>query len=639
MRYAMRMRLIIGVLLLGIFTGSAKGSNLSALLTDAKDVRPVAAEKMKEGPQAWVVVFMGTQCRQVRNYWPNLQKWAGEWKAQGVELVGVFSHQHETLAEVAAFTKDKAPTFKIIHDGTQEIARAFGAEMTPEAFILGCDSRVHYRGRIDDQHNLLNSLPAPRHDYVLDGVKAILSGDFPKPSVTDVEGCYINLSKPLHQPTFTQDIGPLVYSKCTSCHRDKEVGGELFKFVSFDSIAPHIDTIVGVTESRTMPPWRAGTSGSFENNFSLDANDIWKLRRWAKNGTEMGPGKLGSPPAADTKGFRRGTPDAIVYITPDDAPADKKFFRVPPKSEEAVLPYEYFRVKTNFGEDKWLVASEIKAFVPEVVHHVTAFMVRPEVDDELILSDPRSFMIAAMIAARRYGMSRENFEWGYRLYGINMRRPLQLIANFSPTEPTRKFPGGSGFLIPKGAELVFEAHYTPTEKERWDRSAVGLWFGKLPNHPEEQQVITRSGGTMGGIKIPPNSIFTYDNKMRFYADAKLFSLRPHMHTRGKDFKGILEYPDGRKVTLLHIPDYDYNWQMPFDFAKPVAIPSGSVLHSIYTWDNTKSHPGNPDPNVDVKFGQQYKDEMCLSYPTYVYDKPAEREQAERKLEQELIENP
>lgn len=625
----MRALFLIFFLLSGL--AHATPAELAPVLSGAKDVRTGSA--LPTDAKAWVLVFMGTECRLVRDYLPNLGKWAEEWKDRGVHVVGVFSHQHETAAQIQAFAEERKVAFPLVHDADQKIASLLKARHTPESFVLGEDLRVHYRGRIDDQFQFRATLPKANKEYLRNAVTAYLAGDYPKPPVTEVEGCTINLKKKPREITFTQDIGPLVFQKCTTCHREKEVAGEIFKFTTFESVSDNIETILRVVDDRVMPPWRAGPHGKFRNNFSLDANDIWMLHEWNRNGREKGFGTI-SPPPPPKAGFRHGEPDAVLYMTEDP----KDLFTVPAKSEEPVMPYKYFRVKTNFPEDKWLVAAEIKSLVPEVVHHVTAFMIPPEVDNEWILQSPLSRAVALRIARKKYGeMTMENFEWVFRLYGPGMRRPLHLIATYNPSEPALVYPDGYGFLLPKGAELIFEAHYTPTETPRQDRASVGLWFKEMPKEPAKQQVITRAGAFMDSIQVPPYGTLTLDRKLHFHADVKLLSLRPHMHQRGKSFTAFIEYPDARKETILHIPDYDYGWQVRYVFEKPYVIPKGGILHLENHWDNTE-RPGNPDPSKHLKFGLQITDEMMTSYPTYVYVNPDEAEEAERQLQNDLLNN-
>lgn len=615
---------------------------LPKLIGEASDVRRIKPALDIRGTETkgYVLVFMGTQCPLVRAYLPRLASWSAAWAKQGIRTIAVFSHEHETAAEVITFANEKKIPFLTLKDEGAKIASVLRAQKTPEAFLLGDDYRVLYRGRIDDQFQFRATLPKANNEYLANAVASALAGKFPSPPVTDTEGCFINLGKPHAEITFNQDVGPIIYERCTRCHRENEVAGELFKFKSFETIVPHAETILGVVEDRVMPPWRGGLSGKFRNDFSMDGNDIWMIRSWAKSGAKMGEGAPPvAPPAPSKEGFRSGQPDAVLHMTPDNAEEAKKYFRIPPKSEEAVLSYMYFKVKTDFPEDKWLVAAEVKALAPEVVHHVTVFMVPPIApEDEWILNSGFNSAVARRIAMKKYKVSADNFEWTFRLYGRGMRRPVKLIATFSPTEPTRSLPAGYGFLIPKGAELIFEAHYTPTEKEKLDRAAVGLWFGDMPAIPEHKQVITRMGAYMDEIQIPPKSLFSLDRKLKFFADAKLFSLRPHMHQRGKSFTGVLELPDGTKKRLLYVPHFDYNWQIEYQFEKPIDMPKGSILHAMYDWDNTE-RPGNPDATKLLTFGQQITDEMCVSYPTYVYANPNEQAEAEAELAQYLIDRP
>ena len=45
------------------------------------------------------------------------------------------------------------------------------------------------------------------------------------------------------------------------------------------------------------------------------------------------------------------------------------------------------------------------------------------------------------------------------------------------------------------------------------------------------------------------------------------SLTPHMHYRGKSMRFDVTYPDGRKETLLQVPNYDFNWQITYRAAQ------------------------------------------------------------------------
>ena len=98
---------------------------------------------------------------------------------------------------------------------------------------------------------------------------------------------------------------------------------------------------------------------------------------------------------------------------------------------------------------------------------------------------------------------------------------------------------------------------------------------------------------------------------------------PHTHLRGKSWEYRLIYPDGTLAKwCCDVPHYDFNWQTWYTFAKPLAVPKGSRLEGTAHYDNSVNNPSNPDPKVDVRWGDQTWDEMQYTAMTYYIDHPA-----------------
>ena len=95
----------------------------------------------------------------------------------------------------------------------------------------------------------------------------------------------------------------------------------------------------------------------------------------------------------------------------------------------------------------------------------------------------------------------------------------------------------------------------------------------------------------------------------FRQDATLWGLWPHTHLRGKRWSYALDLPDGRTTQLLSVPKYDFNWQTYYMFRQPLAIPKGARIASTAWFDNSAANRANPDPTVDVKWGDQTWEEM------------------------------
>ena len=91
-----------------------------------------------------------------------------------------------------------------------------------------------------------------------------------------------------------------------------------------------------------------------------------------------------------------------------------------------------------------------------------------------------------------------------------------------------------------------------------------------------------------------------------------------MHLRGKDMTIKARYPDGKNETLLIVPNFSFDWQMPYrwEFGKH-RFPKGTRLECLAHYDNSSFNPFNPNPNATVRDGQQSFQEMMNGFFFYV----------------------
>ena len=101
----------------------------------------------------------------------------------------------------------------------------------------------------------------------------------------------------------------------------------------------------------------------------------------------------------------------------------------------------------------------------------------------------------------------------------------------------------------------------------------------------------------------------------FFRPVRLLSVNPHSHVRGRAFRYELIYPDGRSEVILDVPRYDFNWQLEYQFARPIDVPAGTRLSVTGWYDNSKENPANPDASKAVGFGEQTWEEMMIGYFT------------------------
>ena len=205
---------------------------------------------------------------------------------------------------------------------------------------------------------------------------------------------------------------------------------------------------------------------------------------------------------------------------------------------------------------------------------------------------------------------------------VNDERPGGVLSElFSPLDDLPHLvsfvPGDNAFVrrkglamrIPKGARLLFEMHYTPMGKETTDRTKLGL---KFSSEPPKHEVISNAVINYW-FSIPPGAA-NHQVKARsakFKEDSVLLTMNPHMHYRGKSFTYELVKPSGERSLLLHVPNYNFEWQSTYVLAKPIEVPRASRIECVASFDNSKDNPFNPDPTVRVQWGEQTWQEMML----------------------------
>ena len=132
-----------------------------------------------------VVMFIATQCPVSNAYNERMKALFADYQAKGVKFVFVNSNRTESPDEVAQHAADKGFEFSVYKDPGNVVADLFGAQFTPEAYVVK-SGKLAYHGRIDDartgeikQHSLRMALDA------------VMDGKAPEPSETRAFGCTI----------------------------------------------------------------------------------------------------------------------------------------------------------------------------------------------------------------------------------------------------------------------------------------------------------------------------------------------------------------------------------------------------------------------------------------------------------------
>jgi hypothetical protein len=380
-------------------------------------------------------------------------------------------------------------------------------------------------------------------------------------------------------PTFYKDVLPILQTNCQTCHRPGEVAP--MSLITYEQTRPWARAIKLAVVAKNMPPWFADPAyGHFANQRRLNPHDIDTISAWADAGAPAG-NEGDAPPAVSFADGWNITPDVVVEMP--------KPFELPARG---TINYKYILVKTDFKEDMWVTAAEMRPGNSKVLHHGKVW-VRPPGSNWMSQAEP--------------GVAYEN-ETQRAIIGANhIEEGNDILGKFNPGLGAQRFDmDGAAKFIPKGSDLVFEMHYTTDGEPTQDVSKLGLVLAKAP---PETRYYFHAGPTATNLAIPAgDGNAEVVSEITFGEDARLVYAQPHMHLRGKDFELRVVLPNKETTTVLK-GVWNFDWQMGYQYAEPIALPKGSKLQFISHFDNSPGNRNNPDPLKKVVWGPQNWDEM------------------------------
>jgi len=412
-------------------------------------------------------------------------------------------------------------------------------------------------------------------------------------------------------PTFSRDVAPIVFAKCAGCHRPGEVAP--MSLLSFKEVRPWAGAIREKVATRVMPPWHADRAyGAFRNNPSLSQAEIDTIVSWVNAGAPEGNPKETPALPKFAEGWQIGKPDQVFEMAAD--------FEVPARG---TIDYQYFEVPTNFAEDRWMQAGEVRAGDRAHVHHIIVYVREPQArprqavvnirpilapGERPSLPSPRATTAGAGTAAQPAAA----------------RSTDNMLVNWAVGEDAPVFVPGMAKKIPAGSTLIFQVHYTTNGTAGRDRSRLGLVFSK---EPPVQEV--RTSAIANPLFAIPGGAADHqvEAEASFAEDVKVWTMHPHMHLRGKDMTYTAVYPDGREEVVLRVPRFDFGWQTDYWLAQPLSLPKGSKIHVTAHFDNSAANKANPDPTATVRWGDQTWEEMMIGFFTYTVEGPKSQARA------------
>ena len=378
--------------------------------------------------------------------------------------------------------------------------------------------------------------------------------------------------------TFYQHIAPITNQYCAPCHRPGQPGP--FPLLTYNDVKKRATQIAAVTKSRYMPPWLPQPGyGHFAEERRLSDAQIRTIQEWIAGGLLPGSPTDAPAPPTFTPGWQLGKPDLILQASQ-------------PYTLRAEGPDQFwnFILHVPLEQTRYVKAIEIHPGNPRIVHHANLLV------DRANSSRVREASPGAGFEGMDLDIESNTFD------------PDSHFLFWKPGSSPYVEPSGMAWRLDSGNDLVLNVHLQTTGKQEQVQPSVGLYF---TNEVQTKFPMLIQLEHDGDLKIPAGSKdFLVSDDFRLPLDVDLLSIYPHAHYLGKILEGYATRPDGKRVPLIRIPDWDLNWQAVFRYSEPVFLPKGTVVSMRFRYDNSAQNPRNPNhPPRLVVAGNQATDEM------------------------------
>ncbi len=145
------------------------------------------------GHKAIVVVFTCNHCPYAQAYEDRIIAIQQDYQAKGVQVIAInpndaSSYPEDSFERMKTRAAKKRFPYPYLRDELQMVARAYGAEYTPEVFLLDSTFTVRYNGRIDDSWN--NPQAIKSHD-LRNALDELLAGKPVRNPLSHAIGCSV----------------------------------------------------------------------------------------------------------------------------------------------------------------------------------------------------------------------------------------------------------------------------------------------------------------------------------------------------------------------------------------------------------------------------------------------------------------
>jgi len=584
----------------------------STMLATVEGKKLKAGDLLKPG-RPTLLAFLGADCPLSQMAITGIPEALRNVSAlESVSVAGILVARDDA-ADIHRLVRDFKPSFPLHIDEANKVHSVLGVKVVPTVVLIDGKGEICYQGRIDDRVEALGKRSKVRRNDLAEAVADLMAGRAVRVPFTEAVGCPVEMQKP--EPTgsgqveFYRDIQPILLSNCVVCHQPGGTGP--FSLVGYEDATLWVPTGADLVAKRLMPPGQAQSDFEVKGKISgLNKEEQDLLKRWIDGGMKEGAKPANPPklPPQDPDGEALGPPD---FILKPSGPS-----HLAASGDDL---YRFIMFPFNRPEATRIHAIRLLPGNRKVVHHALIFYgPAAELREHEAQVNPREGLLAGdKMPGFKLSMKMCDALGGKDAEGNSKSSPA---AAYVPGGATTAAPPGLALVIPKQSDIVVQMHYHRSGKPEIDESSVAIYLAK-DNTRQDRLYAATNINARKFIVIPPGIRRKVVEEWPINDDCQITAIGPHGHMLTISQTLTLIDPDGRERTLIHVPNYDFNWQTGYYFKQPIAVKKGSKIRVISLLDNTDANIKNPNkPPRAVFAGEDDNDEMVFPFIYLVVDR-------------------
>lgn len=392
---------------------------------------------------------------------------------------------------------------------------------------------------------------------------------------------------PVERPTYHRDVRPILEANCTACHGEGGIGP--FSLDDYDSAAAFAPLSLAAIEAGTMPPWQPSKCCEpLRHVRELSADELAVFERWIDDGAPEGD-PADAPPSPPAPGLSRV--DVEIEMPEPYTPTAS----IGPSDDQRC-----FLIDWPLDAESYVTGLELVPGRRELVHHAVVYAI-PEAQVGI------------------YEALDDNSEApGWSCPGGVLQSADAYIGAWVPGSGAQDFPEGLGRRVKGNSRILLNVHYELSAGPAPDQTKLRMRLDDQVETKLEGLAVMNPAWLAGKTMMIPAGDsdvqfgYAYDPAtwFNFGQKLKIHNVSLHMHELGSRGSLAILRADGSVDCLLHIDDWDFDWQGEYWLEEPVTMGFGDRLYVECHFDNSAENQPDGEQPRDQWWGDDK--EMCIA---------------------------